>query len=173
MAKNRVLSVGSLFVCKLEATAGKKHKEEFQTPNKIFIESEGRLDSPKVITETKKKLRDAWMEFYISHLNNPEAKTFHVCHADGGSATVKELLKIPQEVRNRVVVLAIASDESISKKLCYSVRQYMGKNDFIKTIKAKGISKSSCSTDPNMDDNFQSPKFELKIKKSLCKYLNE
>jgi hypothetical protein len=72
-----------------------------------------------------------WTDFHIAQKDNPKAKCLHICHSQGGAITKAALLKVPEEVRNRVMVIAIAPASVITKNLCFRAVNYASKHDIV------------------------------------------
>jgi hypothetical protein len=80
---------------------------------------------------TQDLLIQKWTEFYQQNKDNSEAKVLHFCHSQGAIHTKNALLHLPEEVRSRVIVVAIAPATVISRSLCHASFNYASRNDIV------------------------------------------
>lgn len=80
---------------------------------------------------TQNLLIQKWTEFYEQNRNNPDAKVLHFCHSQGAIHTKNALLHLPEEIRKRIIVVAIAPATVISRSLCADSFNYASKNDIV------------------------------------------
>ena len=145
---------------------------------------------------TVDKLHTEWNAFHQMHIGNSQAKLFQICHSQGAIHVRNALATAPQEIRDRVIVLAIAPAAVISKDLCYESFNYASKADpiplgelvFAGALSAQevGISKTEeriledrkqlILLDPHpdatgIDHDFQSPTFAEIIEKQIDLYI--
>ncbi len=78
---------------------------------------------------TSTLLQKTWSEFHRQNLGNPHAKYLQFCHSQGAIHVRNALEKLPKEIRDRVIVVAIAPAAIIPKELCYDSYNYASKND--------------------------------------------
>ncbi len=83
-----------------------------------------------------KDLLEQWTAFHEKHRNDPGAKFFQFCHSQGAIHVKNALLQAPQEIRDRLIVLAIAPAAVIPKKLCFDSFNYASKRDPIPLMEA-------------------------------------
>jgi hypothetical protein len=83
--------------------------------------------SPK----TQNLLMQKWSDFHNKNKDRPYAKCLHFCHSQGAIHTKNALMKLPKEVRDRVIVVAIAPAVVVSDKLCYQSYNYASKKDLV------------------------------------------
>lgn len=76
-------------------------------------------------------LQDSWKIFHHRNLNNPDAKYLQFCHSQGAIHVRNALQNLPKEIRDRVIVVAIAPAAIISKELCFDSFNYASKNDIV------------------------------------------
>lgn len=81
------------------------------------------------ISTVAKDLREKWTKFHNRNQNYPYQKILHICHSAGALHTKIALQGLPEEIRNRVIVIAIAPATVIPKKLCYDSFNYCGAYD--------------------------------------------
>lgn len=72
-----------------------------------------------------------WMRFYVFNFNNPKAYYFHICHSKGAIDTKIALDMMPRQVREKVIVLALAPAEIIPDKLCKAAFNYASTRDVV------------------------------------------
>ena len=80
---------------------------------------------------TKDLLAEKWIEFHEDNKDNPNAKCLHICHSQGAIHTYNTLMHLPEEIRNRVIVVGIAPGKVITKDLFYDAYDYASKNDIV------------------------------------------
>lgn len=69
------------------------------------------------------------IQFHLDHLDHPDAKCFISCHSRGAIDVRNALEGLPEAVRNRAIVVAVASPVVIPKNLCFDSFNYASKND--------------------------------------------
>ncbi len=89
------------------------------------------LNYPGYSPITEDLLIDKWTEFHEKHKHNPFAKILHICHSQGAAHTKNALMKLPEEIRNRIIVVAIAPAEVVPRELCYDSFNYASKKDIV------------------------------------------
>jgi hypothetical protein len=146
---------------------------------------------------TQDLLTQQWTEFHEQNKDRPFAKILHFCHSQGALHTKNALLRLPEEIRQRVIVVAIAPAAVVSSDLCYQASNYASKEDLVPCGELLSLFWQACSmgeTDreeflmnmSNMqselirlephqgatgnDHDFQSPTFTPVIKKHLDDY---
>lgn len=67
---------------------------------------------------TAEGLMAKWTAFHNENRDNPFAKILHICHSQGAAHTKNALEALPKEIRDRVLVLAIAPLAIVSKEIC-------------------------------------------------------
>ncbi len=78
---------------------------------------------------TQDLLMKEWSDFHIENRDNPDAKILHFCHSQGAIHTYNALMRLPKEIRNRIIVVAIAPAKIVPEELCYQSYNYASKND--------------------------------------------
>jgi|GEM_PF-5096297 len=176
-----------------------------QKVNWVYNRSHGAiLDLMEVFTmnylglspNTAKELRGKWSAFHERNLGNPNEKLLHYCHSQGAIHTFNALRCCPSEVRDRVIVVAIAPAKIIPREMCHQSFNYASKKDIVHygELTTAGFFDSSETgsskymeimlnnreqlilLDPhpdakNIDHGFQSPTFRDVIERRLKKYL--
>ncbi|MGH2613516.1 MAG: DUF687 family protein [Rhabdochlamydiaceae bacterium] len=85
----------------------------------------------KGISSPAKELQANWIKFHEEHRNDPDAKYLQFCHSQGAIHVRNALQKTPQEIRNRIIVVAIAPGTVVPKNLCFASFNYASKQDLI------------------------------------------
>lgn len=76
-------------------------------------------------------LKENWIAFHEANKDNPNAKYLQFCHSQGAIHVRNELLKLPEEIRKRIIVVAIAPAAIVPKDLCYDSFNYASKSDVV------------------------------------------
>ena len=73
-----------------------------------------------------------WREFHNDNLANPQLKMLWFCHSGGATDTYNALSSLPEEIRERIIVVAIAPATVIPDQFCYKSFNYASKGrDFV------------------------------------------
>jgi hypothetical protein len=80
---------------------------------------------------TAAELKDNWTKFHELNLKNPKLKCLQFCHSQGALHVKNALRGCPQEIRDRVIVVAIAPASVIPKDLCYESYNYVSSRDAV------------------------------------------
>jgi hypothetical protein len=83
--------------------------------------------SPK----TQNLLIEKWSDFHRKNKDRPYAKCLHFCHSQGAIHTKNALMKLPKEIRDRIIVVAIAPAVVVPNKLCYQSYNYASEKDLV------------------------------------------
>lgn len=86
------------------------------------------------ISRVAAELRERWTTFHNVNQNFPYQKILHICHSAGALHTKIALQGLPEEIRNRVIVIAVAPATVVPKKLCYDSFNYCSAYDPIPQI---------------------------------------
>lgn len=81
--------------------------------------------------EPQNLLIQKWTDFHEKNKDRPEAKILHVCHSQGTIYTKNAIDHLPEEIRNRLIIVAIAPAMVISKDLCYDSFNYASDKDIV------------------------------------------
>jgi len=76
-----------------------------------------------------KFLKENWTKFHEEHLDDPGAKYLQFCHSQGVAHVNNAGASCPQEIRDRVIVIAIAPATIIPKGVFFDVRHYASRLD--------------------------------------------
>lgn len=76
-------------------------------------------------------LINQWTQFNENNKDNPHAKILHICHSRGAMQTKNALQRSSEEVRRRVIAIAIAGSAVILKKLCYDSYNFISRRDIV------------------------------------------
>ena len=80
---------------------------------------------------TKGLLIQKWSAFHEKNKDRPNAKILHFCHSQGAIHTKNALMGLPKEIRDRIIVIAIAPAEVVPKVLCYNSFNYASETDIV------------------------------------------
>lgn len=80
---------------------------------------------------TQGLLMQSFTEFHEKNKDNPNQKLFHICSSQGAIHTRNALMRLPQEIRDRVIVLNIGPAATVPKELCYRCFDFASENDFV------------------------------------------
>ncbi len=81
------------------------------------------------VSPEAKMLEAELLDFHYQHLNDPNAKCFLSCHSRGAIDVKNALLELPPEVRQRVIVVAVAPAVVVPQALCHRSFNYATKGD--------------------------------------------
>ncbi len=76
-------------------------------------------------------LKEAWTEFHERHKDNPEKKILQICHSQGAIHINNALDSCPEEIRQRLIVVAIAPAKIVPTETCYKSFNYASENDIV------------------------------------------
>jgi len=145
---------------------------------------------------TGQLLIDTWTEFHERNAEQPQAKYLQFCHSQGAIHVRNALANAPKEIRDRVIVVAIAPGAVVPKNLCYQSYNYASKKDIVpfgELVYASALDTNEFGTsklvetalenrdelillDPHPDDtgidhDFESPTFKDRIIYHINQYL--
>ena len=145
---------------------------------------------------TANLLTENWTAFHQENKNNPQAKYLQFCHSQGAIHVRNALDQAPQEIKDRIIVVAIAPGAVISKKICYQSYNYASKKDpvphgemffaglnepeirkeLVKEVVERRKELILLDPHPNasgLDHDFQSPTFKSYIYEHLDEYISK
>ena len=99
-------------------------------------------------------LLENWTEFHKQNVDRPHAKYLQFCHSQGAIQMKNALMHAPKEIRDRVIVVAIAPAAVVSKELCYQSYNYASKKDIVpfgELAFAGALSTNEYSTSPVLE----------------------
>jgi len=154
------------------------------------------LNYPGYSPNTAELLCQCWQEFAKNHPDDPNRKILVPCHSQGAIHVYNGLLISPPEIRNRIIVAAIAPAKVVPSSLCCKSFNYASKKDIVHYGELLKISASDPNDpsffsdlerllteraeltllDPHpnaigLDHDFQSPTFRGVLTELLNKYL--
>lgn len=80
---------------------------------------------------TANLLKSEWQAFHEANANRPNAKLLQICHSQGAIDVRNALRNSSQEIRDRVIVVAIAPGAIVPKRLCFKSFNYASENDIV------------------------------------------
>lgn len=100
---------------------------------------------------TEDLIMKKFTDFAEANKDDPHAKCLHPCHSQGAIHTRNVLEKLPQEVRDRVIIVNIAGACVIPRRLCFNSFNYVSERDIVPYLQHlhKGF------TIANMSDKMQ------------------
>jgi hypothetical protein len=78
-----------------------------------------------------KLLIENWKRFHENHKNDPDAKYLQFCHSQGTTHVRNALLRVPKEIQDRIIVVAIAPASIITDDICHQAFNYASKDDLV------------------------------------------
>lgn len=121
-----------------------------------------------------------WNSFFEKSSAN--AKFLMICHSQGALHVRNALLDYPPELRERILVVAIAPAAYIYSETCAKVISYRAEwwRDFVPRIDRAGGRREMSSiitlaSDPNasaFDHEFMSPTYQERLQRHIKNYLN-
>ena len=81
----------------------------------------------RVSTEPALKIQNEWNNFFEN--SGPDSLLLHICHSQGAIHTRNALLSYPEELRKRIVVIAVAPGAYIYKDTCKEVSHLVSERD--------------------------------------------
>ena len=141
---------------------------------------ECRLGLSCVATEPVRQLHKMWNSFFKR--SSKKAKFLMVCHSQGAIHVRNALLDYPKELRDRILVVAIAPGGYIYKESCGDVFHYRANwwRDFVPRLDLAGARREretivTLESHPNasfFDHSFMSPTYEKNLTQHIQGYLN-
>lgn len=125
------------------------------------------------------KLHERWNAFF-AHAH-PKATYLQFCHSRGTIQVRNALLTYPEEIRKRIVVVAIAPAAYIPKQICHTAYHYVSRRDIVPYFDWNG--RKACQSTlivltphfeaPFFDHHFLSPTYRAAIEHHLATYIQE
>ncbi len=152
----------------------------------VYNATHGNMDLPEcmmglnyIATEPVRQLHKMWNSFFEKSSEN--AKFLMICHSQGAIHVRNALLDYPPELRERILVVAIAPAAYIYKETCAQVIHYRAEcwRDFIPRIDRLGarregdsvITLNSHIDAPFFDHEFMSPTYKASIRQHIANYI--
>lgn len=80
---------------------------------------------------TEDLIMKKFTDFAEANKDDPHAKCIHPCHSQGAIHTRNALEKLPQEIRDRVIVISIAGGRVVPNRLCFRSFNYVSDRDIV------------------------------------------
>ncbi len=80
---------------------------------------------------TERLLSENWTAFHEENKDRPHAKYLQVCHSQGTIHVRNALAKLPKDIRDRVMVVAVAPAAVVPKESCFRSFNYACKGDIV------------------------------------------
>ena len=130
-----------------------------------------------IATETVVKIQELWQNYFDK---NPNGRIFWVCHSRGAVDTRNALINFPEELRNRITILAIAPGAYIDDRLCEKVVHLVSTRDIVPCVDYGGRIRCWHTTKvlkrhpkaPLHDHDFMSPTYVKEIKGQYKEFLD-
>lgn len=152
----------------------------------VYNATHGMIDLPEclmgldyIATEPVRQLHKMWNSFFDKSSAN--AKFLMVCHSQGAIHVRNALLDYPPELRERILVVAIAPAAYIYKETCAKVIHYRAEwwRDIVPRFDRAGakrekdtiVTLTSDSKASAFDHEFMSPTYQRKIKEHVQNYI--
>jgi hypothetical protein len=120
-----------------------------------------------------------WNSFFEKSSSN--AKFLMICHSQGAIHVRNAILDYPPELRERILVLAIAPGGYIYKETCAQVIHYRAElwRDFVPRLDRAGarrekdsiVTVASHPKAPAFDHEFMSPTYQRELRKHITNYI--
>lgn len=132
----------------------------------------------KMATDPVRLLHQQWNEF----LANSNMPFLQVCHSEGAIHVLNALLTYPEDLRKRIIVLAVAPAAYISRDLCMRVTHLVSNGDIIPRLDQEG--RINCHEDIHYlerhpdsnhfcDHAFESPTYQKPMKDFINQYIQD
>jgi RHS repeat-associated protein len=130
-------------------------------------------------TQAVKNQQAAWDAFFA--VASPDAFLYHECHSEGAIITRNALMTYPEELRKRIIVVAIAPGAYIEKKYAYQVTHYKSTRDIVPLFDFVGAYRCRDSTvvlkphpdAPWFDHSIASPTYQSSRKYQIDSYIEQ
>ena len=108
----------------VEWTYNSTNSAPFDGCEAVFLNYDG-ISAPAYL------LAKNWYNFWLDHQGDPDAKYLQFCHSQGAIHVKVALELLPKEIRDTVIVVAIAPAAIIPKSLCAASYNYASARDFV------------------------------------------
>lgn len=139
---------------------------------------ECRMGLNYIATEPVRQLHKMWNSYF--ERSSADARFLMICHSQGAIHVRNALLDYPENLRNRILVVAIAPGGYIYQRSCAHVIHYRapGYRDFVPLLDGAGRRRSKNTTiildsheDADLHDHaFQSPTYREKLQEHIDGY---
>lgn len=89
------------------------------------------VNFPGYSPNTEDLLLKNWTAFHQANIDNPDAKYLQFVFSQGAIHGENALIKAPEEIRQRVIVVAISPAAVITDGICYKAYNYASKKDVV------------------------------------------
>lgn len=134
-----------------------------------------------IATEPVRQLHKMWNSFFDK--SSAKAKFLMICHSQGAIHVRNALLDYPTELRERILVVAIAPGGYIYQETCAQVIHYRAEwwRDFVPRFDKAGARREkdkivdlSSHVDASFHDHeFMSPTYKRELRKHITNYIKE
>ncbi len=153
------------------------------------------LNYQGISPNTAAALKKNWEAFDQKHQDNSQIKYLQFCHSQGAIHVKNALEQSRPEIRNRIIVVAIAPAAIITDNICYDASNYVNKKDFvhygeilgsliqdrglpIKTLQVLKNRKELIFLDPHPESkgfghDLQDPTYEERIERHITEYFQQ
>jgi hypothetical protein len=76
-------------------------------------------------------LQKDWKSFHEANADRPNARLLQICHSQGAIHVKNALEGVAQEIRDRVIVIAIAPAAIVPRRLCFKSFNYASEKDIV------------------------------------------
>lgn len=132
-----------------------------------------------IATEPVRQLHKMWNSFF--ERSSAKAKFLMICHSQGAIHVRNALLDYPPELRERILVVAIAPGGYIYRETCANVIHYRAEwwRDFVPRWDSAGairekdtiVNLTSHQDAPTFDHDFMSPTYQKELRKHIANYI--
>lgn len=91
----------------------------------------GLLNYPGFSPNTAQLMKDEWTMFHEANKNEPDARLICICHSQGAIHVKNTLQNSPEDLRDRIIVVAIAPAAIVPDELCFNAYNYASEKDII------------------------------------------
>lgn len=101
------------------------------------------------------KLHEMWDYFFETA--GPHERLLQFCHSEGAIQVRNALIRYPENLRRRIIVVAIAPGAYIDQGLCYKTYHYVSRRDIVPLLDRKGFKRCRdrvCVLTPHQDAAF-------------------
>lgn len=152
----------------------------------VYNATHGGADLPEcwmgldyIATEPVRQLHKIWNSFF--ERSSADAKFLMICHSQGAIHTRNALLDYPPELRERILVVAIAPGAYIYKETCANMIHYRAEwwRDFVPRLDRDGAWREggsifTLSSHPDasrFDHEFMSPTYRVRLRQHIINYI--
>lgn len=132
-----------------------------------------------IATEPVRQLHKMWNSFFEK--SSASSKFLMICHSQGAIHVRNALLDYPPDLRERILVVAIAPGGYIYKETCANVIHYRAEwwRDFVPTLDGNGAGReidktvklNSHTEAPSFDHEFMSPTYQERLRWHITNFI--